>query len=192
MNNTSQDQSQQASNNNEPDYKQKLFSQNQQNYGNKYREHYLDIYKMYISTSEKISDRRQTNNSFFLTLNTAIIAVISYLQLGEKVGTDTKLYWLVSLSGIILCYSWYRLIRSYKDLNTGKFKIIILMEEKLPLAPYEAEWDALGRGEEPKLFLQFTKTELIIPWVFMGIHIAVLIQVFPWKSIFNLFKSLPL
>ncbi len=98
MNNPSEDQSQQASSNTEADYKQKLFSQNQQNYGDKYQEHYLDIYKMYVNTSEKISDRRQANNSFFLTLNTAIIAVISYLQLGEKAGTDTKLYWLVSLS----------------------------------------------------------------------------------------------
>lgn len=186
MDNSSQDQSQQVPSNIEVDYKQKLFSQNSQNYGDKYREHYLDIYKMYVDASEKISDRRQDNNSFFLTLNTAIIAIISYLQLGEKAVTNTKFYWLVSLSGIILCYGWYRLIRSYKDLNTGKFKIIHLMEKKLPLAPYDAEWEALGRGKDPNLFLPFTKTELIIPWIFMGIHIAVLIQVFPWKSIFKL------
>lgn len=188
MDNSSNDKSQLISYDSEVNYSQKLFSQNQKDYGDKYREHYLDIYKMYVDTVEKISDRRQANNSFFLTLNTAIIAVISYLQLGEKEGIDTKVYWLVSLLGIIICYGWYRLIRSYKDLNTGKFKIIHLIEKKLPLAPYDAEWDALGRGEDSNLFLQFTKIELIIPWIFMGIHIAVLLQVFPWKLIFKLFK----
>ena len=172
------------------EYIKKLFSQTKESYGEKYHEHYLELYKMYANTAEKISDRRQSNNSFFLTLNTAIIAVVSYLQLGEEAGKSTELYWLISLSGIIVCYAWYRLIKSYKQLNSGKFKIVNLIEKNLPIAPYDAEWEALGRGKNHQLFIPFNKIETIVPWLFMGIHITVLIRVFPWNSIKLFFLSI--
>ncbi len=170
-------------------YIQKLFCQTKENYGKKYHDHYLELYKMYVVTAEKISDRRQSNNSFFLTLNTAIIAVVSYLQLGKETGKSIELYWLISLSGIIVCYAWHRLIKSYKQLNSGKFKIVNLIEKNLPIAPYDAEWEALGRGRNHQLFIPFNKIETIVPWLFMGIHIAVLIRVLPWNSIRLLFLS---
>lgn len=173
----------------EQEYIKKLFCQTRESYGEKYHEHYLALYKMYASTAEKISDRRQSNNSFFLTLNTAIIAVVSYLQLGEEAGKSIELYWLISVSGIIVCYAWYRLIKSYKQLNSGKFKIVNLIEKNLPIAPYDAEWEALERGKNHRLFIPFNKIETIVPWLFMGIHIAVLIRVFPWNSIMLFFLS---
>jgi hypothetical protein len=42
--------------------------------------HVLELYKNYVSTAEAVSDRRQKANAFFLTLNTAIVALVSYLQ----------------------------------------------------------------------------------------------------------------
>lgn len=134
-----------------------------------------------MSSIEVIGERRQKSNSFFLTLNTTVIAIISYVQLGIQSGESSDLYWLISLSGMILSYIWYRLIKSFKDINTGKFKIIHLIEKKLPLALYNAEWDALGKGEKPELYLEFTAIEQFVPWIFFGIHTAVLVRVFPWK-----------
>ena len=40
------------------------------------------------------------------------------------------------------------------------------IEERLPLKPYKAEWEAVGSGEDPSLYKPFTKTEVIIPWTF--------------------------
>ena len=171
-------------------YDEKLFNDIQETYGDKYNDHYLELYKLYVSTSEVIAERRQRNNSFFLTLNTTIIAVISYVQLGIKSGESSELYWLISLSGMVLSYTWYRLIKSYKDINTGKFEIIHRIESKLPLALYDAEWDVLGRGEDSDLYLEFTKIEMTIPWIFFCIHTVVLINVFPWESLFLLVRSL--
>ena len=171
-------------------YDEKLFNVFQETYGDKYNDHYLELYKLYVSTSEVIAERRQRNNSFFLTLNTTIIAVISYVQLGINSGKSSELYWLISLSGMVLSYTWYRLIKSYKDINTGKFEIIHRIESKLPLALYDAEWDVLGRGEDSDLYLEFTKIEMTIPWIFFCIHTVVLINVFPWESLFLLVRSL--
>ena len=40
------------------------------------------------------------------------------------------------------------------------------MEQHLPLAPYDAEWEAVGRGEDSKLYKPFTHVEMVIPWYF--------------------------
>ena len=146
----------------------------EKDYGQHYKEHLLEQYKLYVEMADRISARRQTANSFFLSINTAIVALISYINFGSKITTD--FYWLVSLSGAVLCYMWYRLIRSYKDLNSAKFKVVHEMEQELPSAPYDIEWDKAGRGKDPKLYLPFTHIEMIIPWVFFTIHTIVFLE----------------
>lgn len=160
-----------------------LHRNDKKQYGNNYDIHYLEQYKMYIEMTDRISNRRQSANSFFLTVNTAVVAIIGYVQLGEVAGKSQAFYWLVSIAGMLLCYSWYRLIRSYKDLNTGKFAVIHALEKKLPTAPYDAEWESLGGGKNPKLFLPFTEVEIIVPWIFLLIHLFVFLQNIPWNHL---------
>lgn len=161
----------------------KLLKQSEDDYGEHYRAHLIDIYKLYVDMADKISSRRQTANSYFLTLNTAIIAVIGYVQLGFQENNSTKFLWIVSIGGITLCFFWYRLIRSYKDLNAGKFKVIQAIEQHLPISPYDAEWEALGRGKDSKLYLPFTKVEMVVPWVFLALHLFVFLRVFSLEAI---------
>ncbi len=149
----------------------------------KYQEHLLEQYKVYVDTTEHISDRRQGANSFFLTINTALVALISYVTLGLNIDTTPRSYWLsafalVAFAGIVLSYMWYQLIRSYRDINSAKFKVIHEIEKSLPLSPFDAEWEAAGRGENPKLFRPFTKTEAKIPLVFLAIHLVVFLVAF--------------
>ena len=94
--------------------------------------------------ADRTSAQRQSANSFFLTVNTAVIGVVACVQLGAKSGTTSELYWLVSLAGRAFCYMWFRLIRSYRSLNSGKFKVIHMLEQNFPIAPYDAEWEILG------------------------------------------------
>ncbi|WP_157517731.1 hypothetical protein [Moritella sp. PE36] len=140
---------------------------------NSYNAHLLEQYKIYLTSAENISNRRQTANSFFVTVNTALISLISYLNLG--VATSSKLYWVISLAGIAISYMWYRLVRSYKDLNSAKFKVIHEIEKSLPISPYDAEWEAVGRGGDPKLYLPFTHIEIYVPWVFVLLHFIVFV-----------------
>ena len=53
----------------------KLLNKSAKEYGENYRSHYFEQYKMYIESAEKISDRRQNANNFFLTINTVLISV---------------------------------------------------------------------------------------------------------------------
>jgi amino acid permease len=132
----------------------------------------LEQYKLYLTSAENISNRRQTANAFFVTVNTVIISLISYLNLG--VPNSSKFYWLASIAGIAISFMWYRLVKSYKDLNTAKFKVVHEIEKSLPISPYDAEWEAVGRGQNPKLYLPFTHIEVYVPWVFLILHFIVL------------------
>lgn len=156
-------------------------------YGDHYSPHILEIYKMYVNMADKVSSRRQSANSYFLTLNTAIIAILSYIEQCTSQVIASKYSWIVSFAGIVLSYSWYRLIRSYKDLNSGKFKVVHHIEKYLPIAPYDAEWKAIGEGKDKKLYLPFTKVEMRVPWIFFGVHLFVFAQSFPWKKVCQYF-----
>lgn len=159
-----------------------IFRASESEYGADFNAHYLEQYKLYVEMADRISSRRQSANSFFLSVNTAVIALIGYVQLGRESANSPAFYLLVSFAGMVLCYTWYRLIRSYKDLNSGKFKVIHVLEKRLPVAPYDAEWESLGRGKNPKLYHPFTRAEMIVPWVFFMLHLSVLMQAIPWAS----------
>ncbi len=160
-----------------------LFKISEDNYGKHYKAHLLDLYKLYVDMADRISNRRQAANSFFLTINTAIIAFVAYLQLGSEQFKTISIHWIVSLAAIILCFAWYRLIRSYKNLNSGKFKVIHAIEQHLPISPYDAEWEALGHGKDSKLYLPFTRIEILVPWVFLALHFIVFLRALPLEII---------
>ena len=53
------------------------------------------------------------------------------MNFGDKKAV--AFYWLISMAGMTLSYMWYRLIRSYKDLNGAKFKVVHEIEAKICL-----------------------------------------------------------
>ena len=139
-------------------------------YGDHYKSHCLEIYKLYVEKADAISSRRQSANSFFLAVNTAVLGVIGYVS-----GSNDATKLAVGIAGVVLCFVWYRLIRSYKQMNSGKFKVIHEIEKELPLSPYDAEWQALGRGEDSTLYTPFTNTEMVVPWIFLMCHVVAVV-----------------
>ena len=165
------------------DIKNKLFNYSKEDYGNDYNTHLFEQYKLYVEMADKISSRRQVANSFFLSINTGLVAIAGYIGGIAKVNFSPLLFLVIGLCGMILCYMWYRLVRLYKDINTGKFKVIHEIEKKLPLSPYTTEWVVLEEGKNPKIYLPFTHIEMGIPWVFFTIHAFVLLINIPWGKI---------
>lgn len=140
----------------------------------KYQDHLLSQYELYVEMADRISSKRHTANSFFLSINTALVGLLSYLSVGGFLQPSNLFSYPVTMFaitgiGIALNYLWYRIIRSYKSMNTAKFKVIHEIEKHLPLRPYDAEWEAAGRGKDPKLHLPFTNTEIAIPWIFIAV-----------------------
>ena len=62
-------------------------------------------------------------------------------------------------------------MHSYRQLNSGKYKVVHLLEQMLPVAPYDAEWVALGEGRDKKLYRPLTRVEKWVPRCFALLYI---------------------
>ena len=163
-----------------------LFVSASEKYGDKYIEHLLEQYKIYISAAEKISDRRQKANEFFLALNTALVALLGFVTAKTDAGQLSVIVALSSFAGITMGYLWYRIVLSYKGLNSGKFQVIHAIEQRLPLALYDTEWEMMGRGTNKELYWPVTHIELRVPWIFIGIYCLLFLSALPWAVIRHL------
>ena len=52
----------------------------------------------------------------------------------------------ISAAGFVLALAWWLNLRSFRDLNRAKFKVIGDMESYLPYQPFNEEWKYL-RGD---------------------------------------------
>ncbi|KND47801.1 MAG: hypothetical protein AB197_00965 [Parcubacteria bacterium C7867-002] len=165
----------------------KLFVSESSKYGDKYIEHLLEQYKIYINAAEKISDRRQITNDFFLALNSGLVALLGFIATKTAQNETMLLLALASIAGITMCYFWYRIIASYKGLNDAKYKVVHMIEARLPLALYDTEWEMLGRGNDKEKYWPFSHIELKVPWIFIIIYAALLLSALPWTYILKFF-----
>ena len=140
--------------------------------GNQPGQSLIDQYRLLVESSERVVARRQTANTFFLSINSALLIVAGVLFregevlsiAGGTVGAG------LSVMGLLICFVWWRMVTSFRQLNTAKFRIIHLLEEYLPAAVFNAEWVALGEGANPALYRPFTQLETWIPIGLMGLY----------------------
>ena len=147
------------------------------------KETMLELYKLCVEMADRVSQRRQSANNYFLTINTTLISLlIAFLVYSRFVkdmshGFTVGVLVGVSVVGIANCYVWYSLIKSYKAMNGAKFKVIHDMEEIIGYRPYFDEWEHLSRGEDKKIYNKFTVVESYVPLVFLaGYFIAILLS----------------
>ncbi|CAB4902750.1 unannotated protein [freshwater metagenome] len=117
--------------------------------------------------SDRLSARRGLANSFFLSVQSALVATVALAD-GRT--------WPIGVAGIIVALAWFRLLRSYKTLNAAKFTVIHNIEGKLPAQPFKDEWDILDQPGQPawKRYTALSTVEQIVPLVFAGLHALLL------------------
>lgn len=152
----------------------------------KWHSHLLDQYKLYVEMADRLSQRRTSANSYFLSINSAILAFAGYLT---SKGSAEYL-WLLAIAGVLLCALWRNVITSYRNLNTAKWEVVQQIEERLPISPYAAEWEAVEHGKNPKLYRPLSHIEGIVPWVFASLQLIVLVKTFPWNATVSSVQSI--
>ena len=93
-----------------------------------------------VEMANNASQRRDTTNNFFMTLNSAILAAIFSIS---SVENSSKFFMLIL--GIFVSLLWFFLIKNFRLLNKVKFDIIMDIEEKLPTKPFRDEYEELKR-----------------------------------------------
>ena len=152
--------------------------------GSIHNETLVELYKLCVEMADRISQRRQLANSYFLSINTAIISllmitfVIYYRLTGNMPPTHLLVIVIgaVSLVGIANCWVWCSLIRSYHAMNDAKFKVIHEMEKIIGYRPYFDEWQHLIHGENKETYHKFTIVESRVPKIFLIGYVAAIVM----------------
>ena len=139
-------------------------------YGKNFQEHILEQYKLYVQTAENVSTRRDSANNYFVSINAILFTISGYLSFkNHELWTI-----LIAVVGILISFVWYTTIQSYKNLNSGKFKVIHELEKYLPANLFAYEWEYLGKGSTEK-YKKLTVVEKNIPRIFCFLYLVVIV-----------------
>lgn len=91
----------------------KLINSSKEYYVDDYNNNILEQWKTCVEMADKISERRNNSNNFFLTLNSALVAFPTIFENDKKI--------LVAIIGLFVSTLWIQSIINYKKLNSYKF-----------------------------------------------------------------------
>ena len=138
----------------------------------------LEQYKLYVQGADAVSDRRIAASRYLLSINAALVAAYA---LRSPLTESIVAVFFLAAAGMALSLLTHFIIRSFKDLNTVKFKIIHEFETRLPATPYTLEWT---RAMEGGKYRPMTGIELWMPWLFFLLH-ALALAVGVWAAVWD-------
>jgi len=159
----------------------------------------IELYKLAVEMADRTSARRAGANSFFVTLNATLAAVIAVLSAARRPPSHGGLptfdafgLAIAAAAGMVLSLTWWALLRYYRRLNRAKFEVINEIEQKLPEQPYTREWALLHPTEvqptgKPHHGIaqwwarnhhrEASLVEQVVPFVFTAIYVLIMIRV---------------
>lgn len=123
-----------------------------------------------VEMANAVSERRDSMNNLFITVNLAVAAAASYMW-------DSKTI-LLLVAGIVECIVWIFFINNYKHLNKAKFEVINDIEKSLPIKAFTQEWEIIQKSKKYK---EGTKLEKVLPITFAVLYVGVLLYLFLQK-----------
>ncbi|MEE1753778.1 RipA family octameric membrane protein [Streptomyces sp. SP18CS02] len=132
----------------------------------------LEQYKICVEMADRVSARRSLANTFFLTLNTTVLTAAGALAALDLSGRPSMLAFPAAVL-VVQCLVWFYLVKSYRQLNTAKYRVIGALEERLPASPYwKAEWTELGEGRDRSRYWPLTHVEQWVPLLFAVFYVG--------------------
>ena len=126
---------------------------------------------------EKLTDRRQANTSFYLSVNTGIFAVIGLLIKDAPLTAEwlTGAILMLLIAGLIACFIWRSLLRQYGILLGWWYTRLREMEQEMSDAErlVTREYRDLytdDAGNPSSKLVGMTQRELMLNWVFTGLY----------------------
>jgi hypothetical protein len=127
---------------------------------------------------EKLLDRRQDTTSFYLSVNTAILAVIGLLVKDGSLHVSWLPVAIVLLltAGLIACWIWRSLLHQYEILLDWWYARLRELEAEMPDSPQliTREYQDLyldAEDKPPRDRIGMTQRELALNWVFTSLYV---------------------
>lgn len=134
----------------------------------------LELYRLFLATAEKVSDRRMQANAWMLSVNSAIVGLYGYLGQGKASveGAEMMIWrWAIPAAGILICLGWAALLGSYSKLNGAKFQVLHEIEAELPYPPFLREQHFYRQSGRRRL----SGVESAVPWSFVALYAILII-----------------
>jgi hypothetical protein len=94
----------------------------------------LEEYKAYLGDLGNIGARYATANGFYVSIVSALLAILALAKKGEVLAKmDVLLYIVVPIFASLLCMIWRESMKSYSSLFKRKFDVLREMETELAL-----------------------------------------------------------
>ena len=178
----------------------------------------FEEFKLYYESTEKVTERRLSANTWNYSICIAIIVAIAAIV---KWSTGTQPFFYVGLIAVLLlcvmailfCSLWLGQIVDFKYLNNAKFKVLNDMAPDIEFdishpnqiksfTPFEKEWRGLEDakaaveiGQRKIVALKSSNIEYFIPqafrFIFAILSLAVVVAiVFNWSAFINSWKTI--
>ena len=142
----------------------------------KNRQELLEIYKLHAELADRVSQRREGANRLFVSLLTGtLIFLAAFLRYGSETMPVGAILTAISIFGISLSAAWYIIIRSYRQLNSGKFAALHELEKKLAYPFFKREWELLEEGKRRSRYWKLTIVETFLPFIFSILYVVLII-----------------
>lgn len=145
-----------------------LYTKTAEEYGDMYRDHFLEQYKVVIQGVDYTSKWKHIVNNYFLTMNTVFLAAIGLSAARDQLAMPTVTRDLIPIIGILISVAWLMTARGYNDVLEAKFSILHTMEKYLPVSPYKTEWELLCAEHGSPRRLAFI--DGVVPFLFLAFY----------------------
>jgi hypothetical protein len=143
------------------------------------------LYQLGVEMADRVSARRATANTFFFSVQAGLAVALGAFAVRtgsvDAPEPDRFVLSLAALAGVVIAVSWWLLLRSYRDLNTAKFKVINQIEaDYFEVRLFTQEWDHLKTDPiKPwrQRYAELGEVERVVPVVFALLYLALGIYV---------------
>lgn len=145
------------------------------NHSNNDHNELFQQYRMFVDSAEKISERRNQLNTFFIALHSLLVSGLSLFK------SEIFAYIIpICVFGCVLAFLWWYMLCNYRALNKAKFTIIQEIEKKLPLNLYNSEWSLYKTSKHrwnPTRYLSFARLEMVLPWLLIAVYLCLIFNI---------------
>ena len=145
------------------------------------RDQLLEIYKLHAELADRVSQRREGANRLYVSLHVGLVVLLAALvRFGFGDTPECLVLGAIGGFGILLSISWFVVIRSYRQLNDEKYRVLGELEKQLPYQFLALEWDPHATGKKSNRYWKLTYVEVTLPITFFALFLSLVVY-----SIFN-------
>lgn len=139
----------------------------------------FEEYRFFAESTQHLSERRQAASGTYLTVNTAIFAVVAFLARDAGLSGWSLAIAAVPLLlvGAAACAIWHRIIDHYQELIRWRCEQLVAIEAELPGCHgiYRQEKELYFRPDGEKL--GFSRLERRLPQLFLALYALYLLGI---------------